>query len=52
LTQPLKEIFRRGKGGRCVALTTLPPPGTLKACLGPLIIWIFCFGCNSITDTL
>jgi len=50
LTQPLKKrvpgIFPRGKGGRCVGLTTLPPscadcleicepqtPGTFRACL-------------------
>jgi hypothetical protein len=45
LTQPLTEM--RGKGGRCVGLTTLPlscadfveiwepqPPGTLRACPG------------------
>jgi hypothetical protein len=51
LTQPLTEmstrnIYLRGKGGRCVGLTTLPPsfaefeiwepqpPGTLRACPG------------------
>jgi len=46
-TQPLKEMSTRGKGGRCLGLTTLPlscadclqiwqpqPPGTLRACNG------------------
>jgi len=28
------EYFMVGKGGRCVWLTTLPPPGTLRACTG------------------
>ena len=47
LTQPLIGIFPGGKGGRCVGLTTLPPPcadcleiwdpqtpGTLRVCSG------------------
>jgi hypothetical protein len=47
LTQPLREIFSGGKGGRCVGLTTLPhssadcfeiwepqTPENLRACPG------------------
>jgi hypothetical protein len=29
-----QEYFLEGKGTQCIGLTTLPPPGILRACTG------------------